>query len=418
MAITTGTTERSNSIQAVLSAQLQYEAARKEVWGQFPFIPDDGVRPTGGQLAGQTITLRYQQRMALQTNTVPEKSDITPVSYSDNAVSLSINEYANAVQNTNFARIVTKGDLDGTAADLIAENRTASIDRLVMRTYIGAGVHLRANNVARTGLDSTNDTLLASSVGIGFLGQIQGMLQSAKAPGFDSDANNVSRYATVVHNLVAQDARQAAGYLPALQMREGSDTLFNGELGDINGLVFHISEQGKVYPGAGQTAQAATTLNGAVVAGATSIVVTDATGLSVGDFISLGTVETDNTDPTTVEMVYISAVNGTTLTVYGAGYASGDTSTPGLRYAHASGAAVTEAATVGAIPIFGPRSCMMAYAEDTGRFGKAVVSGPFDILGRFKNFGWYFIGGWKLTNGLWTIVGEVATAYNAVLVNE
>ena len=426
---TTGTTERANSIQAILTTRVEYEYARQRIWDQFSHVPPEGV--LGGVNSAQTVTIRFQQRLSPKTDTINEKADITPERITDNVYSVTINEYGNAEQDTRFSELVTKGDVRNEKAEVMAENMVSSMDRVAGRQYYqGNAVVLRPNgNTARSGLDATNDTLKASSVGMGYVNRATAILRGARAPGFRTDGKGQQQYATVVHTGLAQDLPEMSGFLPALQYKDNVDTLFNGEMGNTRGLSWTESPQGKLYLGAGATAQAATTLNGAVTAGATSIIVTSAAGLSVGDIITLGTLEdgatvTTETDtdgsptPMTNENVLITAVSGTTLTIAGLGYVSGDVSTPGLKYNHANAAAVTEAADVAAIPVFGPMSVMKAYSSEVGEFGKAVVSGPFDVLQRFANIGWYAVMGWARTSGLWTVRLEVATAFPSIAVNE
>ena len=425
MATTTGTAERANSIQTLLTTDMMYEAARMQVWGQFPKIAPEGE--LSGARKGHTINVRFQQRLPINTDTINEKADVTPRQVGDNVTSISINEYGDAVQYTNFLTLVQMGDARKEIGKAIADQHVGSLDRLAGRQYYqGNPIVLRANNVAaRVNLDATADWLGASGVGMSFVAQAIAMLRGQGAPGFSTDGNGQSKYATVVHTAVAQDLPETNGYLAALQNREGSMTLFNGEMGEIRGLRFTESAQGKVYPGAGTAAQAATTLSNAVSAGATSIVVADATGLAVGNFITLGTIEaavTSTEDSSAavkrLENVMITAVNGTTLTVAGMGFAAGDAQTPGLRYDHPSGEAVTEGDLVAAIPIFGPESVIKAYAVPEGPFGHAVVSGPFDTLQRFHNVGWYFVGGWAKTMGLWTVRLEVAASKSSIVINE
>lgn len=423
---TTGTTERTNSIQTLLTTDMMYEAARTQIWGQFPKIAPEGE--LSGARKGRTINIRFQQRLPFNTDTINEKADITPRQVGDNKTAISIDEYGDAVQYSNFLTLIQMGDARKEIGKAIADQHVGSLDRLAGRQYYeGNTIVLRANGVsARSSLDSTNDVLSNSGVGMSFLAQGIAMLRGQGAPGFTSDSNGQAKYATVIHTALAQDLPETNGYLPALQYREGSMTLFNGEMGEIRGLRFTESVQGKVYPGAGTTAQAATTLSAAVSAGATSITVADATGISVGDFITLGTVEDGSTATTEtysaavkrLETVMVLAVVSTTLTVAGMGYGAGDAQTPGLRYDHPSGEAVTEAALVAAIPVFGPESVMKAYAVPEGPFGHAVVSGPFDVLQRFHNVGWYFVGGWAKTMGLWTVRLEVATVKNSIVINE
>lgn len=425
---TTGTSERTNSIQSVLSTGIQHEVARTQTFGQFPYVPEDGAIPSGGAKAGQTVIMRFQQRMQLTPNTINERADITPERVTDNQVSVSINEYGNAVQDTMLATIITKGDLREELIHAIGENQTATLDRLAGRNYYeGQNLVFRANGVsARSGLDSTNDILSASGVGMSFLTRATAALRASRAPGFEMDGNGQSNYMSVIHTALAQDLPETSGYLAALQYQSGRDELFNGELGNIRGLRFVESAQGKVYPGAGATAQAATTISASVSAGATTCVVADATGIAVGDVITLGTVEpgTSSTESEAtstyagLESVLVTGVSGTTLTIAGLGYSSGNIATPGFRYDHASGTTVTEAALVAALPVFGPRSVMKAYAAEVGEFGEARITGPFDTLGRFHNFGWYAVMGWAKTNGLWTARLEVATKFPHLVVNE
>lgn len=422
---TTGTADRTNSIQTLLTTDMVYEAARSQVWGQFPKIAPEGELQ--GARKGSTINIRFQQRLPFSTDTINEKADITPRVVNDNVTAISINEYGDAVQIAEFLTLVQMGDARKEIAKAIADQQVGSLDRLAGRQfYQGNSMVVLANgNTARSNLDATNDTLKSSAVGMAFLTAATAALRTAGAPGFSTDGNGQENYATTVHTSVAQDIPETSGYLPALQYG-GKMTLFNGELATVRGIRFTESAQGKVYPGAGATAQAATTTTASASAGATTIDVTSAAGITVGDYITLGTVEDGATVTTEtasaavkrLETVLVTAVNTNTLTVIGAGYASGAAQTPGLRYDHPSGETVTEAAQVAAIPIFGPSSVMKAYAVPNGPFGTAVVSGPFDILQRFHNVGWKATVGWAKTMGLWTVRLEVACSTPTIVYNE
>lgn len=419
---TTGIAQRANSLQESLSTSVEYEAARMQVWGQFPFVPEGGV--VGGEDAAQTAVFRFQPRLNLRTGTIDNLADIEAEQVTDNRVSVTINTYGHAVQSSEFAELVTKGNLRQEMSEVIAENMVASLDRLAGRNYYeGNNLVYRANGVAtRADLDSTNDILSNSTVGMSFLARATAQLRAAKAPGFDGESGGQQSYMSVIHTALAQDLPETNGYLSALQNREGRDTLFNGEMGEIRGLRFSESNQGKVYPGAGAPAQAATTLSTAVSKGDTTITVASATGLSVGDIITIGTVENGVgvlTEPEDVENVMIIGVNSTILTIAGLGLeGTDDTSTPALKYDHPAGTSVIEAALVAAIPIFGTRSVMKAHGGITGPFGQAVVSGPFDVLQRFVNIGWKAYVGWAQTRGLWIVRMEVATKFPAIVVNE
>ena len=173
------------------------------------------------------------------------------------------------------------------------------------------------------------------------------------------------------------------------------------------GIRFVPHRAGKLYLSGGATAQAATTLSAAVAAGATSCTVASATGLAAGDYITLGTLEANDAD-----QVQITVVSGTDLTIKGGGNTPGNL---GCAYAHASGAAVTEAANVAAVPIIGKNSLKGVHGDDTGRYGIATLAEGLDVLqtggqGRFVYPGWYWFGG----VGIWTrylIRGECAVSF-------
>jgi N4-gp56 family major capsid protein len=417
---TTGTAERVNSLQELLSTDMQFEAARMQVWGQFPKVPTDGA--VGGADSGQTVALRFQKRLPLNTERIDEKADIVPRQVFDNRVDVTIHEYGDAIQTAKFAELVTKGDLRSDVARVSAEQMVASLDRMAGRFYYedNQAVFRAAGAAARVNMAAATHALDHANVGMSFLSRAIAILCGAQVSGFRRDSDGQSYYAMVVYTAMAQDIPFISNFLPALQNREGSDWLFNGEMGEVGGLRFTESEQGKVYPGAGTAAQGATTLSAAVSAGDTAVTVADATGLAVGDIITIGPIESavDSVEGTATENVLITAVAGTTLTIAGLGYETQNIAGGGLRYDHDAGTSVVEAALIAAIPVFGPDSVMKAYASEIGPFGKAVVSGPFDTLQRFVNVGWYAVQGWNKTVRLWTVRLEVATKFPHLVINE
>lgn len=143
----------------------------------------------------------------------------------------------------------------------------------------------------------------------------------------------------------------------------------------LNGIRFVESYNAKRYLSGGATAQAATVLNGAVVAGATTIAIAANAGLVAGDFITIGALES-----AVAEQVVITAINASALTATISGIGNAQDNF-GLRYAHSDGVAVTEADEVSCIVLQGPNSIGKAYSDKTGPNGRLVTSGPFDNLG-------------------------------------
>jgi hypothetical protein len=165
-----------------------FEAARMQVWGQFPKIAPEGELQ--GARKGSTINVRFQQRLPINTETINEKADITPRVVNDNVTAISIAEYGDAVQIAQFLEYVQMGDARKEIGKAIADQQVGSLDRLAGRQYYeGNTVVLRPNGVtARVDLDATNDTTKASGVGMTLFTQAQAILRGSGAPGFSSDS--------------------------------------------------------------------------------------------------------------------------------------------------------------------------------------------------------------------------------------
>ena len=153
----------------------------------------------------------------------------------------------------------------------------------------------------------------------------------------------------------------------------------------------------------------ATTLATAIDAGDSTITVVSASNINVGDWLNVvDTSESGNTWYDTNELFYVTSISGTDIT--GFGYEPGAGDAGGLRYAHVAGKAVTNNNTVYPLAMVGPKSVTKGYSSFTGPYGESIVTGPFDKLGRFLNFGWYALMGYTRTRNSWIQRGEVGSS--------
>jgi hypothetical protein len=172
-----------------------------------------------------------------------------------------------------------------------------------------------------------------------------------------------------------------------------------------------VTANAKGFWGAGAAAATpvATTLGAAANPGDTTITVASGTGIAVGMWLAIqDAAEPGNTWSDSNELFMVTGVSGTSITGFALDPGPGDAA--GLRFAHASGAAVTNANSVYPIPVFGPNSVTKAASDWTGPYGETVVTGPFDRLGRFLTFGWYGIEGYSRTRNAWLFRGEVGAS--------
>jgi N4-gp56 family major capsid protein len=417
----TGTGQLSSS---VVSAHLQTEflvaAASQERWDQFPWVPANGAIAPGSENTATTVEVVIYKNMDLATTSIAEATDIEGVQLGDTSINVAVVEYGNTAQDTKLLRALGRTDIPSVFQEVVGRNAGLTQDALARAAYIGGSLYRRPTAAdTRAQLDLVNDDMQAA--GYNFMYSLVAQLRSVGCPGIGQASETVGRtqgasepesteYAAIVHDLAIGDLQETNGWVPLAYAQQPQLTgLYNGELAKLAGVRFIESPLGKIYQSAGTVAQAATTAS-IIAADATAVTVASATGLAAGDYITIGGLETGTTETTTLETVYITSVSGTTtMTVIGSG-ASG-----GTRYAHAAGVAVTEAAFVAAIPVFGGMSVAKVHSTLTGPKPTMVNTGPFDKLGRFQNYGWYWLGGYGRTIPTWIVRGEVATNGKAIM---
>ena len=384
----TGVAELDDSVKTKYQSDYLLAAAYKSVWSQFV----DWDKIVEGQGGSSFEFVAYEEMDSDDTGAkLPEKDDITATAITDSSVSVTPYEYGRRVELTPLMRFQSHVKTREATAKLVGNNMMNTVERAIRRGVLGGtNTYMPSNNVLRTGLDTTSD-----KVSFTFLSQLVSMAHSMGIEPIGQE------YVAVIHpalepDIIGLTEVKGIGY-------NYPEPLYKGEMARFMGIRFIRSPYGKLYLSGGTLAQAATTLNGAVVAGATSIIVTDATGLAVGDFITLGTLEAAD-----AEQVQITVVAGTTLTVKGAGNGA---SNFGLEWAHADGAAVTEAANVAAICLLGANSVKGLYGSATGKFGKSVIKEDIDSLNRMLSLGWYWYGGIGIVPK-YVLRGEVACAQN------
>ena len=365
----TGTSDLTAGLLQKLQDEYIYYALKDEIWGQFAnwkSCPLDG----GGASAYRQVIVN---RMEDATDSLSETSDVTPVTLSDTSFDITPALKGNAAALTLQVRYQTHPDAYAGAGKIVGLNRASSIDKIIRTGVLGASLILRPNdNALRTGLDVTSD-----KISYDFISEL---ISHSRSHGFEPFEKDT--YVTVVPSAVIRDIKNSITlWQDVNKYRTDMKELFTGEVGMLGGVRFIESPRGKLYLSGGTVAQTATTLAADAAAGATTLTVASATGLAAGNYISVGTLE-----GSVHEQVQITTITDTViLTIRG----DGNTGTNfGLKYAHASGAAVTEAANVAAIPIFGAGAIHGRYGEAEGRAGQLIVKENEGILEQFTYFGW------------------------------
>lgn len=160
--------------------------------------------------------------------------------------------------------------------------------------------------------------------------------------------------------------------------------ILSNELGELGRFKIFVSPWAKTFYSAGAANASAigTTLNGATNALAKTIVVAANTNIDVGDWITIGTLETGDTHQFNNERAQVISVVSTTIGV------SGEGANGGLRFDHASGATVSNADSVGTVVYGGPRSLAKVYDPVTGEYGEILPPERTGALKHIYQLGW------------------------------
>ena len=371
-------------------------AEKSAVWQQIvkwqEAIPDDG----GG---GSSYDWPVYHEMEPATTALTETLNPTPVALGDSNITVTPTEYGNVAQLTQKLRLQARTSVREAAMKILGQNHARTVDRLVRNSAIGGSWVYRVNNRA-----ARSDLVVGDVVTYAFLQQLVAQARAAFIPAFEGD-----QYLSIVNPLLAADLRNINQFLnPSYYQNQMVGGLLRGEIGSLAGIRFIEHPYGKMYMAGGTPDQAATTLAASLAAGASTLSVASSSGLAAGDYVVLGTLEA-----ATADVVYLTAQSGVSYSFRGIGNAFGSF---GAAFSQASGAAVTEAPNVGAIPIIGSESLWGVYGQSMGKLGQLVIttgSDTGDWLDRFLGIGWKWYGGFGRAEQ-YLLRGEAGSAQEGI----
>lgn len=264
---------------------------------------------------GSSIVLNFLSDLEPATVTIPENIDVTPVSFRDATVSITPTSRYNAIQvsellmnssNTNYAeeRFAALGKNMMESVDLLAQasaTQGALVSRAAARASLDAGTAAHRLTTAAF-INATAD------------------LQTFKVPGWEDPMSGQPKWFAIMHPYAFADLRDDTD-ITAISQYQKASILLQYELGELGPFKLVVTPWAKTFWGAGAANASAieTTLNGAVNALATSVIVAANTNIDVGDRVLIGTHETANTHYSNNETVTVTSVASTTIGVAGEG---------------------------------------------------------------------------------------------------
>ena len=237
-----GETQLSSlSVDQVAFDRLAYFALRSELL----FDQAADVQPVQQAMPGTGVTFTIFADISAATSTLNEVTDVTPVALSDSQVTVTLNEYGNAVVTTAKLRGTAFLDVDSAAANIIGYNAGDSIDQ-VIREVLAAGtnvVYATGGTTTPTSRESisTDDILHADDVR-----RVVAQLRGANVATFNGS------YMGYIRPDVSYDFRSntdvSAWRTPANYVNP--EGIYNGEIGLFESVRFIETPRAKVFANA------------------------------------------------------------------------------------------------------------------------------------------------------------------------
>ena len=224
-----GETQLSSlSVDQVAFDRLAYFALRSELL----FDQAADVQPVQQAMPGTGVTFTIFSDIAAATSTLNEVTDVTPTALSDSQVTVTLNEYGNAVVTTAKLRGTAFLDVDSAAANIIGYNAGDSIDQVV-REVLAAGTNV-AYATGGASAPTSRVTMAVDDVA---------QLRGANVATFNGS------YIGFIHPDVSYDFRSAtdaaAWRTPANYVNP--EGIYNGEIGLFESVRFIETPRAKVF---------------------------------------------------------------------------------------------------------------------------------------------------------------------------
>jgi len=235
------TTTSSLSIDQVAFDRLAYFALRSELL----FDQAADVQPVAQAMPGTGVTFTIFNDIAAATSTLNEVTDVTPTALSDSQVTVTLNEYGNAVVTTAKLRGTAFLDVDSAAANIIGYNAGDSMDQVV-REVLAAGSNVVYATGGSTDPSSRTTVQAEDIVAANDVRKVVAQLRAANVPTFNGS------YIGFIHPDVSYDFRSAtdaaAWRTPANYVDPTG--IYNGEIGLFESVRFIETPRAKVFTNA------------------------------------------------------------------------------------------------------------------------------------------------------------------------
>ena len=399
------TSNLTNSIRAQYVADYLSAAYGQRLYDQIA-IPIPGLSMEEA-IRGSSVVVPFLSGMAPSTSAISQTADVTPQILYDATASVTPTSRGDALQWAENLDIQAYTNYGAERMKKLGENHMESVELLAQAAACQGGWVDRA--AARASLDAGTAGHRATD---SIFRKNQGLMLSLKIPGFINSAGEANTWAAIMHPFLFHDISES-GNVDSIGLYQDAGIHLAFELGKVGPFRLVVSPYAKVFGGAG--ANNATDVDTTLGAATNPLATTFTTAADVSANVAVGlmwTIGTEETDSTTFyptnERIKPLTASTTTISAF-----IGEGENGGLRFAHASGAAVRNADSAYTIVFGGPSSLVKLFAPEVGEFGQVVGPKKEGLLDQWASVGWKFYGGYSRLTDNRVLRGEFSTSYEA-----
>jgi N4-gp56 family major capsid protein len=193
-------------------------------------------RPARQSMPGSSVVFQIYNDMSKATTALSEQVDPDSVAIgTPTAVTVTLNEYGNAVLTTRKLQLFSLADVDPAIANIVAFNMADSIDEIV-QTELRAGTNvIYASNASGTRATATTNVTGAHTLKAADIRLAIAKLRAGKAV-----ARKGSLYWCAIHPEVSHDLRAETGSASWRLPHEyqSNENIWAGEIGTFEGAYF------------------------------------------------------------------------------------------------------------------------------------------------------------------------------------
>jgi N4-gp56 family major capsid protein len=220
---------------------MAYFSLRPELY--FDQVAD--VRATNQAMPGKSVIFTIVNDLQIAPNALSEASDVTPVSFSDSQVTVTLNEYGNSMVTSAKLRGTAFVDIDPVVANVIGYNAGVSLDTIA-RSVLDSGTQVAyGGGEASRSAVTTSDVITSTDIR-----KARARLRSQNVPTFGGS------YVGFIHPDVVVDLQSESNSNPLLTWRaphtySAPNEIWTGDLGQYEGVRWIETPRAPVFTGQG-----------------------------------------------------------------------------------------------------------------------------------------------------------------------